>query len=181
MTGLKLANSFLTAPWKLWEVALCRGECNLPHAGEWEITYALLNRKALHGEAGRFSSWHRTGSGWGWKGKLKNMKILNAIKSFFLMACLAGGVIAVTVGCASEDRTHETSGESVNDAMITSHVNDALAATSDYKFSDVQVNTFKRRVQLSGFVDTGAHKDQAERVAKEIEGVKDVINNITVK
>jgi osmotically-inducible protein OsmY len=86
----------------------------------------------------------------------------------------------VVTGCYS-DRTHESSAESAEDDNISSRVVAALAATSDYKYSDVQVNTFKRRVQLSGFVDSSDHKDRAETVAKQVDGVKEVINNITVK
>jgi osmotically-inducible protein OsmY len=45
----------------------------------------------------------------------------------------------------------------------------------------VQVTTFKGTVQLSGFVDTGAQKSQAADIAKNVQDVKDVVNNITVK
>jgi osmotically-inducible protein OsmY len=109
------------------------------------------------------------------------MKILNTVKTYIVIACLAAGTGAVVTGCASGDRTHETEGEGINDSMITSHVSAALEATSDYKFSDVQVSTFKGKVQLSGFVDNGNHKSQAAKVARDVEGVKDVINNITIK
>jgi osmotically-inducible protein OsmY len=43
------------------------------------------------------------------------------------------------------------------------------------------VVTFKGTVQLSGFVDTHAQKSRADTIAKGVEGVKDVENNITVK
>lgn len=108
---------------------------------------------------------------------------LNAWKTFVVIACLSTasmGIIGMT-GCASGDRTHETTGEDINDSMISSHVAAALAASSDYKFEDVHVATFKGRVQLSGFADSGAHKDQAAMIARQVEGVKDVVNNITVK
>lgn len=109
------------------------------------------------------------------------MKILKSFTTSLALVCLASGMVFGLMGCSSEDRTHETSGETINDDLITSHVMAALQATSDYKYSDVQANTFKGKVQLSGFVDTGAHKDQAAQVAKQVEGVKDVINNITVE
>jgi osmotically-inducible protein OsmY len=57
----------------------------------------------------------------------------------------------------------------------------ALSAASDYKYADVTVNSFKGRVQLSGFVDSGDHKDRAEAMTKQVDGVREVINNITVK
>lgn len=98
-----------------------------------------------------------------------------------IAACLATSAAMITVGCSTEDRTHETSGETINDDEITSHVMSALAASSDYKYADVQATTFKGKVQLSGFVDSSHHKHQAERVARQVEGVKEVINNISVK
>ena len=106
---------------------------------------------------------------------MKNWKALNT----FVVLCLTAGTCVSITSCAS-DKT-ESAAESLNDASISEHVVSALAATSEYKYSDVQVNTFKGRVQLSGFVDSGSHKDQAGIVTKQVEGVKDVINNITVK
>src|ERR1700690_2180922 len=109
------------------------------------------------------------------------MKVLDAIKTLSLVVCLAaGGMTMVTAGC-STDRTHESSDEATEDAAISARVVSALADTGGYKFSDVQVNTFKRRVQLSGFVDSDAHKNQAGTVAQQVDGIKEVINNITVK
>ncbi len=50
-----------------------------------------------------------------------------------------------------------------------------------YKYPDVIVTTFKGTVQLSGFVDNSDEKSRASTVAKNVEGVKDVENNISVK
>jgi osmotically-inducible protein OsmY len=50
-----------------------------------------------------------------------------------------------------------------------------------YKYPDVKVTTFKGTVQLSGFVNNGAQKGRAADLAKNVAGVKDVVNNITVK
>jgi osmotically-inducible protein OsmY len=109
------------------------------------------------------------------------MKIMRTLNTFIVIGCLAIGSAMVGVTGCSSDRTHESSAEAAADDNISSRVVAALAATSDYKYSDVQVNTFKCRVQLSGFVDSSDHKDKAETVAKQVDGVKEVINNITVK
>jgi hyperosmotically inducible protein len=112
------------------------------------------------------------------------MKVWNTFKTFFVIVCLAAGttgIMTATAGCSTYNRTHESDEEAAADQSLTSHVMAALADTGGYKFSDVQVNTFKGRVQLSGFVDTSAHKDQAGSVAQQVDGVKEVINNITVK
>lgn len=109
------------------------------------------------------------------------MKMWKQAKMVLVAAGLAAGIGIFASGCASEDRVHETAGEELNDATITSRVASALQASSDHKFNDVQVNTFKGSVQLSGFVASGSAKDQAFQVAERVDGVKDVINNITVK
>jgi osmotically-inducible protein OsmY len=110
------------------------------------------------------------------------MKVFNAGRTFFAIVCLAtGSMVLLTDGCSTYNRTHETDSEYAVDAALSAHVSAALAATGGYKFSDVQVNTFKSRVQLSGFVDTPAHKDQAGTVAQQVDGVKEIINNIIVK
>ncbi|MEI9864911.1 MAG: BON domain-containing protein [Limisphaerales bacterium] len=53
--------------------------------------------------------------------------------------------------------------------------------TREYKYEGVVVKTFKGTVQLSGFVDTSAQKSKAASIAKGVEGVKELENNITVK
>lgn len=108
------------------------------------------------------------------------MKTWNNARKFVAAVGMAAG-LALAGGCATHDAVHETTGEEVNDAMITSHVSAALQAASDQKFSDVQVNTLKGSVQLSGFVASGHARDQAFQVAERVDGVKDVINNISVK
>lgn len=82
-------------------------------------------------------------------------------------------------GCAG-DRYHESTGEYVDDSSITARVKDALGH-DEYKYPDVKVTTFKGTVQLSGFVDDHSQKDRAGSIAKGVQGVRDVANNITVK
>ena len=109
------------------------------------------------------------------------MKNLKSVNTCLVIGCLA--VASATLGLTGcyTDATHESAAEASADASVSSSVVAALAATSDYKFADVQVNTFKGRVQLSGFVDSSDHKDKAETVAKQVDGVKEVIDNISVK
>jgi osmotically-inducible protein OsmY len=93
------------------------------------------------------------------------MKTINTFRAILAGICLTGAAMISTAGCSS-DRAQETNGEAINDAMISTHV---------------QVDTFKGTVQLSGFVDTGDRKGNAEVAAKQVEGVKEVVNDITVK
>ncbi len=83
-------------------------------------------------------------------------------------------------GCAG-DRYHQSTGEAIDDKGISMRVKSAFSNDAEYKYEGVQVQTFKGTVQLSGFVDTRAQKGRAADLAKGVEGVKDVENNITVK
>lgn len=89
-------------------------------------------------------------------------------------------VFTLTTGCAG-DRYHQSTGESIDDHGISSRVRDALSDDPEYKYEGVQVDTFKGVVQLSGFVDTDTQKSHAKELAKGVQGVKEVDNNITVK
>jgi hyperosmotically inducible protein len=104
---------------------------------------------------------------------MKNGKIL-----LMALALAASGVVGMT-GCAG-DRYHESTGEYVDDSSLTARVKDALGNDS-YKYPGVKLTTFKGTVQLSGFVDDHAQMERAGHIAKGVQGVKDVENNITVK
>jgi hyperosmotically inducible periplasmic protein len=83
----------------------------------------------------------------------------------------------ITVKSDSDRNT----GQYVDDKSLTSRVNSALANNPDYKFDEVSVTALKGTVQLSGFVNTSDQKTKAGGIAKQVEGVQDVVNNITVK
>jgi osmotically-inducible protein OsmY len=93
-----------------------------------------------------------------------------------------GGLAAAVVlaGCA-ESRTKESTGQYIDDATITSKVKAALAADPNTSALDINVETYKGVVQLSGFADSEAEKRQASRVASGISGVKSVKNDVRVK
>jgi hyperosmotically inducible protein len=109
------------------------------------------------------------------------MKTTTTTKALSLIVCLGAlPIITLTSGCAG-DRYHQSTGESIDDHSISMRVKSALSGDGEYKYDGVDVNTFKGTVQLSGFVDTGAQKSRAAELTKGVEGVKDVVNNITVK
>ena len=109
------------------------------------------------------------------------MKIQAASLCFALCLSLAtvGGIITFT-GCAG-DRYNRSTGEYVDDKSIDVRVRNALNDNPEYKFDDVSVTSFKGTVQLSGFVDSGTQKSKATQIARQVQGVKDVVDNITVK
>jgi osmotically-inducible protein OsmY len=85
-----------------------------------------------------------------------------------------------TLGCAST-RTHEGTGEYVDDSVITTKVKAAIFNEPGLKVSEVQVETFKGVVQLSGFVSSRADIKDAVRVASAVNGVKSVTNDMQLK
>lgn len=102
------------------------------------------------------------------------------LKTLALIALLAPVVAVVTPGCAGS-ATRQSTGQYIDDATITTKVKAAFASDDVVRARDVQVETFKGRVQLSGFVDNSEQKDRAERIARTVNGVQDVTNNITIK
>jgi len=83
-------------------------------------------------------------------------------------------------GCA-DDRYNQITGQRIDDNRIAERVKEALAHDPQYKYHGVNVVAFKGVLQLSGFVNTKAQKSAAGHIAKKVEGVREVENNITVK
>lgn len=83
-------------------------------------------------------------------------------------------------GCASTEKK-ESTGEYIDDTVITTKVKAAFVEDDDLKAGEIQVETFKGIVQLSGFVANPAHVNKATKVAREVNGVQSVKNDIRVK
>ena len=84
------------------------------------------------------------------------------------------------IGCAST-RTQESPGEYVDDSVITLKVKSAIFADESLKSSEVNVETFKGVVQLSGFVNSQADIQRAVVIASDVNGVKSVKNSMQLK
>ena len=97
-----------------------------------------------------------------------------------LLATSLGAAVAVTglTGCNTEGRS---TGTYIDDRMVSSRVKGALDNSQVYKYPNVDVSSFNGTVQLNGFVQTQAQKDQAAQIASHVEGVKQLVNNITVQ
>ena len=96
------------------------------------------------------------------------------------LAVLAALAMAVTLGCASTSRSEGT-GEYVDDTVITAKVKTAILGESTLKSTEINVETFKGVVQLSGFVNSQSDVNKAIVVAKNVKGVKSVKNDMRVK
>ncbi len=103
------------------------------------------------------------------------------LKAFGLILALGAlPLVGGVTGCAGNRYTQST-GELIDDKADSSRVRKALSSDTQYKYGDVNVQTFKGVVQLSGFVNSRDQKNRAGELAKKVEGVREVQNNITVK
>ncbi len=102
---------------------------------------------------------------------------------FGLMLTLTTAVwIGSLTGCTSPgSRYKQSTGESIDDRGLSSAVKKALGNDTQFKYEDVNVVTFKGVVQLSGFVSIEGQKSRAGDLAKNVRGVNEIQNNITVK
>jgi len=89
-------------------------------------------------------------------------------------------LVATTLGCASTPR-QEGTGEYVDDTVITGKVKTAIFEEPTLKSAEINVETFKGIVQLSGFVSSQALEDRAVAVARGVGGVKSVKNDMRLK
>jgi osmotically-inducible protein OsmY len=89
-------------------------------------------------------------------------------------------VMAATLGCASTAK-HEGTGEYLDDTVITGKVKAAILNEPTLKSAEINVETFKGQVQLSGFVSSPQSETTAVRVAKSVQGVKSVKNDMRLK
>ena len=103
------------------------------------------------------------------------------MKPFGLFASIILPVLlAFQVGCASTS-THEGTGEYVDDTVITTKVKAAILEEPGLKSAEINVETFKGTVQLSGFVSSQSSIQKAVEVARGVKGVKAVKNDMHVK
>ncbi len=89
-------------------------------------------------------------------------------------------LIILVAGCAG-GTTHESTGEYLDDSVLTTKVNTSILGDSRLKLMQINVETFKGVVQLSGFVDTAAAAARAVELARKVPGVKSVNNSLIVK
>jgi osmotically-inducible protein OsmY len=102
------------------------------------------------------------------------MTLIKGFSALFVAASL------LVAGCAGT-ATRESTGEYFDDTTITTKVKAAIFNDASLKVAQINVETFKSVVQLSGFVNTGADAYRAGEVARSVRGVESVKNDIRVK
>jgi len=95
-----------------------------------------------------------------------------------LVVCV--GMLTAFMGCAATQK-HESTGQYVDDTVITTKVKTAIFNEDTLKMLQINVKSYQGVVQLSGFVDSAKSVSKAGEVARRIEGVKEVKNDLVVK
>ena len=93
---------------------------------------------------------------------------------------LSAMALAVTLGCASTAK-QEGTGEYVDDSVITGKVKAAILNETTLKSAEINVETFKGVVQLSGFVSSKEAENKAVAVTHTVAGVKSVKDDMRLK
>jgi len=104
------------------------------------------------------------------------MKKWNKFVGYFVLLML----IATFAACASTSKQGST-GEYVDDSVITTKIKSQLAADDFLKSFQISVETYKGIVQMSGFVDSQKTVDKAGEIARSVKGVTSVKNDLIVK
>ena len=98
----------------------------------------------------------------------------------YLSPLFVAVALVSVVGCASTPK-QEGTGEYVDDSVITGKVKTAILNEPTLKVAEINVETFKGVVQLSGFVSSQAAATKAVDVTRGVGGVKSVKNDMRIK
>lgn len=97
-----------------------------------------------------------------------------------LVTVLFSFLLIAVAGCASTSKSEGT-GEYIDDTVITSKVKAEIFNEPTLKSREINVETFKGAVQLSGFVSSQSDISKAVEIARSIKGVTSVKNDIRIK
>lgn len=113
---------------------------------------------------------------------LKTTAMFRHLPSVFgaIALLLSGAFLASAAGCAGT-ATEKSTGEYIDDGVITTRVKTALLRDDVTPGTDIKVETYRGVVQLSGFVNALGEKNRADEIARAVPGVQQVVNNIVVK
>jgi osmotically-inducible protein OsmY len=101
------------------------------------------------------------------------MNLLKRCSVLFIAALLLSAL-----GCAS---TPQSTGEYLDDSVITTRVKTAILNEPTLKVLQINVETYRNEVQLSGFVDSTASMNKAVELARAVKGVSSVKNDMRLR
>jgi len=90
-------------------------------------------------------------------------------------------VFALALAACAATSDQESTGEFIDDSVMTARVKAALVKDPTVSALDVNVESFKGAVQLSGFVKTAEQRDRAVKIADGVPGVTQVFNSIQLR
>ena len=102
-------------------------------------------------------------------------------KRNIVIHCLVILMLIATFAACASTRTRESTGEYIDDSVITAKVKSLLAEDDFLKSFQISAETFQGTVQLSGFVNSQQAVDKAGQIAMSVKGVKSLKNNLIVK
>jgi len=102
----------------------------------------------------------------------------NLYRILQVVVCI--GLLSAFMGCAATQK-HESTGQYVDDTVITTKVKTAIFNEESLKLLQINVKSYQGVVQLSGFVDSAKSVSKAGEVARRVEGVTEVKNDLQVK
>ena len=103
------------------------------------------------------------------------MTMLKRFSGFFIIALMLSAL-----GCGSTPQQSST-GQYIDDTAITTKVKTGLFNEPTLKSGQISVETYKSVVQLSGFVDSAASMDKAVAIARSVQGVSSVKNDMRLR
>jgi len=98
----------------------------------------------------------------------------------YALAALATALLLTAGGCAVT-RGQETTGAYIDDTAITTRIKSRFIESRDVDAASIKVETLNGTVLLSGFAKNGLEKCTAEKIAREVSGVRSVRNDILVR
>lgn len=90
-------------------------------------------------------------------------------------------LLSLSLAACAATRTQKTAGETLDDSVLTARVKTALIEEPSTKARQIDVEVFRGQVQLNGFVDSAAERSAAEDVARHVNGVRSVRNNLSLR
>ena len=103
------------------------------------------------------------------------MTMLKRLSAVFILA----SVVSV-LGCASQSEP-QSAGAYMGDSWVTTKVKAGILNEPSLKVAQINVETYKSVVQLSGFVDNAASQAKAVEIAKAVKGVTAVKNDMRLR
>ncbi|BAL96126.1 BON domain-containing protein [Rubrivivax gelatinosus] len=105
---------------------------------------------------------------------------MNLIRNTLAATITAVAALVVLPGCAVT-RDQSTVGEYIDDSAITTAVKAKFVEDKSVDASAISVETLRGEVMLSGFAKSGTEKARAETLARSVNGVKQVKNQLEVR